>query len=598
MNALVALRRSAALAAVVVVMAAVQAIAAPLADAQTYVPISGSGSTWSFNALDQWRRNVEQLYGIRINFAPSGSSQGRVEFKNGTTDFAVSEIEYGLTDNGVVDTPPQRGFAYMPIVAGGTSFMYNLKIGTKQVTNLRLSGETIAKIFTRQITNWSDPAIKVDNPGLTLPARPIVPVVRSDGSGTTAQFTRYLAAKYGPIWDAYCGRGNCGFTSTYPTKPGVEAKSGSQGVAGFVAQASSEGAITYVEYSYARNARFPVVKVLNQAGYYVEPTASSVAVALTKTVIRADLTSDLSGVYANPDKRTYPLSSYSYMILPTDNNGGRFTNEKGATLSRFAYYFLCQGQQQADQLGYSPLPVNLVQAGVRQAARIPGTTNTLTEGNLAGCNNPTLSPDGSNKLAATAPQPSECDRKGAAAQCNTGTAGAQQQTPTAGGGGISQNANAGATGTTSGSAVTGGTGTTNGGSGAGGAGGGSPGSTAAGAAGTAAGAAGTGGTAATGTSGAAGTTGTGGTAGGTAAGTVDPETGNIVGAAVDPATGQTVDANGTALASNVSAIPVQVALPDETQRIVLGILAVVLLLALILGPPIVSRTMARRGDPS
>jgi ABC-type phosphate transport system substrate-binding protein len=137
------------------------------------VPISGAGSTWSFNALDQWRRNVDNLYGISVAFSPSGSSDGRNQFKNGTVDFAVSEIEHGLSDGGVVDHPPAgRGYAYMPIVAGGTSFMYNLKIGNNRVTNLWLSGDVIARIVARQITNRSDPAITADNPGLALPARP------------------------------------------------------------------------------------------------------------------------------------------------------------------------------------------------------------------------------------------------------------------------------------------------------------------------------------------------------------------------------------------------------------------------------------------
>src|SRR5262245_5760804 len=108
--------------------------------AQSYVPISGAGSTWSANALDQWRKNVNQ-YGMRISYAPTGSTDGRNQFKAGQADFAVSEIPYGLTDAGVVDRPPDRGFAYMPIVAGGTSFMYNLKIGNNRVTNLRLTGE-------------------------------------------------------------------------------------------------------------------------------------------------------------------------------------------------------------------------------------------------------------------------------------------------------------------------------------------------------------------------------------------------------------------------------------------------------------------------
>ncbi|MDQ1724692.1 MAG: phosphate transport system substrate-binding protein, partial [Frankiaceae bacterium] len=194
------------------------------ANAQAYVPISGSGSTWSFNALDQWRKDVDQ-YGMRINFSADGSSAGRNAFAQGTVDFAVSEIEYGLKDGGVVEYPPKRKNAYMPIVAGGTSFMYNLKIGGKRVRDLRLSAETVAKIFTGVVTNWSDPAIKADNPGLALPARRIVPVVRSDGSGTTAQLTRYLAAEEGPLWNAYCARAHiptpCGLTSNFPLIPGT-----------------------------------------------------------------------------------------------------------------------------------------------------------------------------------------------------------------------------------------------------------------------------------------------------------------------------------------------------------------------------------------
>ena len=111
----------------------------PTARAATLVPISGAGSTWSQNALDQWQRHVQQ-FGMRVNFQGTGSSDGRNQYKNGTVDFAVSEIPYGTTDNGITEPPPQRGFAYMPIVAGGTAFMYNLKAGGKRITNLRLTG--------------------------------------------------------------------------------------------------------------------------------------------------------------------------------------------------------------------------------------------------------------------------------------------------------------------------------------------------------------------------------------------------------------------------------------------------------------------------
>ncbi|MBC7373561.1 MAG: phosphate ABC transporter substrate-binding protein PstS, partial [Frankiales bacterium] len=431
--------RRAVAAALITAIAATGLVAlAPVAGAQeSYVPISGAGSTWSQNAIDQWRRNVNK-FGMRVNYQGTGSSDGRNQFRNGTVDYAVSEIPYGLSDGGVVDTPPGRKYAYMPIVAGGTSFMYNLKIGGQRVTNIRLSGPTIAAMFTGAIKRWDDPAVKADNPGLALPARQVVPVVRSDGSGTTAQFSSWLANRHAGVWNAYCeqaGRKSpCGTTSNYPVVPGkgFVAQSGSLGVAGYVAQSQSEGAITYVEYSYALNSGFPVAKVLNDAGFYVEPTASNVAVALLNAKINEDanspqyLTSILDGVYANSDKRSYQLSSYSYMVLPTQAEG-TFNTSKGKTLGDFAYYFLCEGQQQAPALGFSPLPLNLVQAGLNQVRKIPGVDAKTVD--ISKCNNPTFSTTGENTLAKNAPPPQACDAKGAT-QCGTGTGGAKQATVT------------------------------------------------------------------------------------------------------------------------------------------------------------------------
>jgi hypothetical protein len=196
-----------------------------------------------------------------------------------------------------------------------------------------------------------------------------------------------------------------------------------------VAQSHAAGAITFVEYSYALNAGFPVAKILNNAGYYVEPTASNVAVALLAARINQNadspdyLTQDLSGVYVDPDKRTYPLSSYSYIVLPTAIESG-FTNDKGLTLADFGAYFLCEGQQQAETLGYSPLPVNLVLAGQDQIEKIPGGNPSIR--GVAECHNPTLDPadPNGNALAAKAPNPSECDKRGST-QCVAGTGGAR-----------------------------------------------------------------------------------------------------------------------------------------------------------------------------
>lgn len=421
-----------------------------------HAPITGAGSTWSANALQAWIRNVWANYQWKITYSESGSTQGRNNFANGTADFGVSEIPYAIADSNEADDRPRRKFAYMPIVAGGTAFMYNLNIGGKRVTNLRLSGTTIAKIFTGVITRWNDPAIKADNPLLALPGIPIVPVVRSDGSGATAQFSIYLRQEHTASWDAYCKKvsrpfvnGHCGVTSNYPVRAGsgFVARAGSNGVAGYVAQPHAVGAITFVEYSYALNAGFPVAKMLNASGYYVEPTAYAVAVALLQAKINEDqsspnyLTQNLSDVYGDDDKRTYPLSSYSYIILPTASEAG-FTENKGLTLADFGAYFLCEGQQQADVLGYSPLPVNLVKAGQKQIQKIPGGDPRIKT--VAQCNNPTLDPSdpNGNALAKKAPYPPDCDKKGPT-QCTTGTGGAEEKTSPSGNGADGSNNSAG-----------------------------------------------------------------------------------------------------------------------------------------------------------
>lgn len=431
-----------ALAGLAIVVVGVS-VGAP-AHGATWEPITGTGSTWSQNALDQWRKNVAANYGMTVNYSGVGSSAGRRDFIQGSVDFAVSEIPFqAKPEDGSAPEVPPRGYAYMPIVAGGTSFMYNLKINGKRVTNLRLSGETITRIFTGTIKNWSDPKIQADNPGLAMPDRPIVPVVRSDGSGSTAQFSLWMSKQHASLWNEFCasiGRATpCGLTSQYPLFPGAKGQSGSSGVAGYVSQDYGEGAITYVEYSYAIESGFPVAKVLNAAGYYIEPSASSVAVALLKAQINttpgsADyLTQILDGVYSSTDPRTYPMSSYSYIIVPTEV-GGVFTTAKGATLGAFAKYMLCEGQQQAGPLGYSPLPMNLVLAGFDQIKRIPGAGAVSLDVNA--CNNPTFKPGDSpanNQLALSAPQPAQCDKLGPD-QCTTGTAGAAAETPVTGSG--------------------------------------------------------------------------------------------------------------------------------------------------------------------
>jgi phosphate transport system substrate-binding protein len=303
-----------------------------------------------------------------------------------------------------------RPYAYLPIVAGGTSFMYHLDINGQRFTNLRLSAESVAKIFTGVVTDWSDPVIAADNPGTTIPSLPIRPIVRSDGSGTTAQFTAFMANQTPAIWNAFCQRvgvnvNPCPSVSLWPDI-NAPSQQFSDGVADYVAAPYNNGAITYVEYGYALQRGYPVASMLNAAGYYAQPTPANVAIALQGNRLNPDGTQDLRAVYTFPDKRSYPVSSYSYMIVPT-TTASPFNADKGKTLSRFILYFVCVGQQKAAQLGYSPLPKNLVQLAFDAVNRIPGHEAPPP---IDQCDNPTIT---GGFVAGNAPPPPPDAQKGA-----------------------------------------------------------------------------------------------------------------------------------------------------------------------------------------
>ncbi|WP_426509608.1 substrate-binding domain-containing protein [Dactylosporangium sp. McL0621] len=417
-------------------MATLLGPASPAA-AASYAPIAGGGSTMTYNAFHTWISNVFQ-YGLRVDYERSGNTTGRTRFREGTLDWASTDLPYGL---GGTDLPPERGYAYMPDIAVATGFMYNLTIGGERVDNLRLSGDNIAKIFTGTLTMWNDPALLADNPGLALPAIPIVPVVRTDGSGSTWQFTQWLAARHAPQWTAYCaatGVNPCGTPTAYPVLAGsaMVGQPGDLGVPGYVTQAGANGAIGYVESPQVTASNFPVAKVLNSAGYYTSPTPGHIGLSLLKAkVSTTNGLGDLSDVYTNPDPRTYELSSFSYMVLPTDN-AFTFNASKGYTLGDFGRYLLCAGQSQVTGQGYAPLPLNLLRASYGQLQKVPGAQLPATA-DFSLCHNPAVAADGTDALSATDPMPRPCDRLGAAlcpavvatATTLTGPAEAREDTP-------------------------------------------------------------------------------------------------------------------------------------------------------------------------
>ena len=428
--------RCAKLLAVIAVLLTALIPFSPAMASTNYAAINGSGSTWSSVALDQWAQNLH-ANGITINFNPDGSAAGRADYMAQQVDFAASDPPF-RTGSDPFNTGggehPNVGYSYVPDTAGGTAFMYHLDVAGRLITNLRLSGQTIMKIFTGQITNWDDPAITKDY-GTKLPSLPIIPVVRSDGSGATFFFTRWMAHEFPAQWNAFCRRIDphvalpCGQTEFYPQGWGqAKAENGSNNVASYITASYGQGTIGYDEYAYALNSHYPVVKVLNPAGYYVLPSASNVAVALTKAVINSDpsspdyLQQNLDSVYTFTDPRSYPLSSYSYLIAPRKGTTipTNFTPAAGKTLSTYIDYFLCAGQKYSAELGYSPLPLNLVSGGLAQAAKIPGA---VPEPNLgSSCQNPTFS-NGVLTVLKDAPYPTKCDKVGSPLNCSTSTPG-------------------------------------------------------------------------------------------------------------------------------------------------------------------------------
>jgi phosphate transport system substrate-binding protein len=408
-----------ALALLVPVLAGAMVGAAPGLAGADVAPaaISGSGSSWAAGAISEWTTAVQSNNQLQVNYTDDGDAAGRQDFANKVSTFAVTSEGF----QGGSDTSQGRAYAYLPVAAGGTSFPYQIRVDGQQVENLRLSGETLAKIFTNQITNWDDPEITADNNGQQLPNLPIIPVVQSEGSGSTYQLTDWLSSQFPSIWNPFAGAP--GPTEYFPRAGNQIAQNGSDASMNYVASSEANGSIGYVEYFYPLQVGYPVAKVLNAAGYFTLPTQYNVAVSLEQAQINMDpsspdyLLQSLSNVYTDPDPRTYPLSSYVYMIEPTGANDSSVTPGMAQTLADFEYYAICQGQAGIGANGYSPLPVNLVEAAFGQVQKLQAAWPAIDISNLniTTCDNPTFVPGQPNEnyLAQIAPLPPPCDKEGA-----------------------------------------------------------------------------------------------------------------------------------------------------------------------------------------
>jgi phosphate transport system substrate-binding protein len=294
--------------------------------------LNGSGATFPKAFYDAAIDGFKEAQpAVTVNYGGGGSGKGRTDLQGGLVDFAGSD---GLVKD--EDKPKFKGeLLYIPTVAAPITVSYNLS----GVTDLTLDGETTAKIFQREVKSWDDPAIKALNPTAKLPSTAIVVAHRSDGSGTTENFTKYLV-KAAPSWKLKSG-------STVEWPADTQAGNGNAGVAQIVK--TQAGAIGYVDLADANTQKLTYAKLRNRSGAAVEPTLEAVTKALDGVELKPDLTYD---PLDSSTPEAYPIAAPTWMLAYRSQPD----RAKGEALKAFLTYLVGDGQKLAKENDYATLP--------------------------------------------------------------------------------------------------------------------------------------------------------------------------------------------------------------------------------------------------
>ncbi len=307
--------------------------------------VTGAGSTAIFPFLstiaDAYQKNVAP--GVSLNYQSIGSGGGITQFTANTVDFGASDIYLNNDQEAAVGAPVLN----IPMIHWAVAITYNLPDVTQA---LDFSPDTIAGIYLGTITNWNDPAIAADNPGVTLPDLGITVVHRSDGSGTTFNFTSYLSG-VSDTWNSQVGAGT---SVNWPTGAGGK---GSEGVTAVVSQ--TPGAIGYVELSYALQNSLPVGNVKNAAGNFITPSLQSTTDAVSAAMPNAP--ADLRFLIVNPPAafpNAYPIGASTWVLLLKDYSADKQPEIKA--MVDFLWWGIHDGQSLAASVDYSAMAPDLV----------------------------------------------------------------------------------------------------------------------------------------------------------------------------------------------------------------------------------------------
>jgi phosphate transport system substrate-binding protein len=315
------------------IAAGVLAMSAGMAFAQN---INGAGATFPYPIYSKWFTEYSQAHpDVKINYQSIGSGGGIRQVTEGTVDFGASDGPMSDEQLGASKVK----ITHIPTVLGAVVPIYNLPGVNGE---LKFSQDAIAGIYLGKITKWNDPYIAKENPGVNLPDKQILPVYRSEGSGTTYIFTDWLS-KVSPEWQQKVGR-----NSAVKWPVGIGQK-GSEGVSGMVRQ--SPYAFGYVELIYAEQNKIPFGLVRNKSGKFVKASTAGVtaAAAANAAKIPADYRVSITDATGAD---SYPISSFTWLLIPTQAKDAA----KGKALVNFMEWMLDRGEGEASALSYAPLP--------------------------------------------------------------------------------------------------------------------------------------------------------------------------------------------------------------------------------------------------
>ena len=315
------------------IAAGVMALVTVGANAQN---INGAGATFPYPIYSKWFSEYSQLHpNVKINYQSIGSGGGIRQVTEGTVDFGASDGP--MSDQQLSQAKVK--VIHIPTVLGAVVPVYNIPGVNKE---LNFSGDVIADIYLGKITKWNDGRIAKDNPGVSLPDHSILPVYRSDGSGTTYIFSDYLS-KVSSGWQSGPGKGTA---INWPTGIGQK---GSEGVAGMVRQ--SPYSFGYVELTYAVQNKMSYGLVKNASGKFVKASTEGVttAAAFAAKSMPADYRVSITNA-AGAD--SYPISSFTWLLIPTHSSD----TAKTKALTDFLGWMLDHGEGEAAALTYAPLP--------------------------------------------------------------------------------------------------------------------------------------------------------------------------------------------------------------------------------------------------